>query len=178
MNALLGIVSVIGIGIAVILVLRYMERRIVERFGGQPMYRSFSARRHLEANYRLDRIAVLEHNLMIAGHESECVWCQKKLKDNDHKRELEIAAQHAWSAAAQVDRAYTVESLYAARQKVRATRVSQLPSNPLVGQEFTNKHGSWVYNGSTWELDPGYEWITVTCFGDSEPSYVRGREIA
>lgn len=104
----------------------------------------------IEKNRYANHVRSMEHELMITGHESSCSICIDKAERADYWREVEIAKSNAWEASERVDRAKVINDLFAARGDARRLK-------PI--------------------RDPRWEWIEVTKFGESEPSYVKGRRI-
>ena len=60
-------------------------------------------------------VRLLEHELMIAGHEKDCEPCIKARADRDYQHELEIAKRYAWEANEDIDVKKVLCDLKAAR---------------------------------------------------------------
>lgn len=143
---------ILGIALAVLLAAggTYVAiARTVDRFFAPDARREIW--REVERTERKQRIARLEHALMIAGHEDACLDCIEAAEQRDYQRELELAKHHAWDANEDVSYDKVASDLLAARKRAR------LRLKPI--------------------RDPRWEWIEVTKFGESEPSYVKGRRI-
>jgi hypothetical protein len=80
-------------------------------------------KRVVRAN-RVQHIASLEHELMIAGHERDCPPCKIEAKNQEYRRELEIAKYHAWEAQEDVDVKKVLWDLKAARDDYEVVEVT------------------------------------------------------
>ena len=109
-----------------------------------------------------NRTRLLEHELMIAGHEETCPDCIEAARKRDYQRELEIARIIGLEAEAKAKAA-------------RRLKQPAFPYRPVVGDLYTDGGMTWCWGGDNWEI--AHEQIEVTGFGDAEPHYVNGRRI-
>lgn len=104
-------------------------------------------------------IARLEHELMIAGHEDACRLCARDTERLIRDGEIE-KAKALGAKAEKVDYIEACSNLEAARR----------PSNVVPGAHWLDTN-----TGTLRIMNPQYEWIEVSGFGEESRSWIRGR---